>query len=126
MNLNQITLPSVDIAQSRAFYLGLGFTLIVDSPQYLRFWCEDGGATFSLHQIDTLTENFSLIYFECADVDARYQALCDKGVEFASPPTDQAWAWREARLFDPSGNQICLYHAGENRVNPPWRVTIKK
>ena len=32
------------------------------------------------------------------------------------------WLWREARLVDPSGNVICLYHAGENRLNPPWRV----
>ena len=35
---------------------------------------------------------------------------------------DQPWLWREARLQDPSGNVICRYHAGENRLNPPWRV----
>jgi catechol 2,3-dioxygenase-like lactoylglutathione lyase family enzyme len=32
------------------------------------------------------------------------------------------WLWREARLVDPSGNVICLYHAGANRLDPPWRV----
>jgi hydroxymethylpyrimidine/phosphomethylpyrimidine kinase len=32
------------------------------------------------------------------------------------------WLWREARLRDPSGNEICLYHAGANRRFPPWRI----
>ena len=27
-----------------------------------------------------------------------------------------------AYLRDPDGNRLCLYFAGENRVNPPWRV----
>ena len=37
-------------------------------------------------------------------------------------PRDQPWLWREAYLRDPAGNLICLYHAGENRRNPPWRI----
>ena len=32
------------------------------------------------------------------------------------------WLWREARLRDPSGNVVCLYHAGDYRRHPPWRV----
>jgi len=30
--------------------------------------------------------------------------------------------WREAELFDPGGNRILLYFAGQNRINPPWRI----
>ena len=37
-------------------------------------------------------------------------------------PTDERWLWREARLKDPAGNVLCLFHAGENRKNPPWRI----
>ena len=37
-------------------------------------------------------------------------------------PLDRDWLWREARLTDPSGNVICIYHAGENRRFPPWRI----
>jgi hypothetical protein len=33
-----------------------------------------------------------------------------------------SYLWREAVLHDPSGNKIKLYWAGENRLNPPWRV----
>jgi hypothetical protein len=25
-------------------------------------------------------------------------------------------------LRDPDGNILCLYHAGDNRRNPPWRL----
>jgi hypothetical protein len=35
---------------------------------------------------------------------------------------DSAGLWREAHLRDPAGNRVCLFHAGENRCNPPWRV----
>jgi hypothetical protein len=32
------------------------------------------------------------------------------------------WLWREARLRDPDGHRVCLYRAGQNRKNPPWRL----
>jgi hypothetical protein len=37
-------------------------------------------------------------------------------------PTDQPYLWREAFLRDPDGNLIVLFSAGENRLNPPWRL----
>lgn len=30
--------------------------------------------------------------------------------------------WREAILLDPDGHRVFIYHAGENRLDPPWRV----
>ncbi|WP_370240207.1 VOC family protein, partial [Marisediminitalea sp.] len=44
MNLNQVTLPVTNMPESVAFYLKLGFTLIVDTPQYARFSCPEGDA----------------------------------------------------------------------------------
>jgi len=32
------------------------------------------------------------------------------------------WLWREAWLYDVDGNKLILYSAGENRLNPPWRM----
>jgi len=55
-------------------------------------------------------------------LDARVEALKQLGLQFESEPADQTWLWRESRLKDPSGNRICLFYAGENRQNPPWRV----
>jgi len=43
MNLNQITIPSVDVVKAVEFYKQLGMKLIVDSmPRYVRFECVDG------------------------------------------------------------------------------------
>ena len=50
MNLNQVTIPSVDVIKSVEFYKKLGLRLIVDaSPRYVRFEVPDGEATFSIH-----------------------------------------------------------------------------
>ncbi len=123
MNLNQVTLPAVDVAESVTFYRRMGFSLIVDAPHYARFECPEGDATFSLHVVDQIAANSAtVIYFECDDIDAQYNRLVDSGFEFLEPPTDRQWLWREAILLDPSGNRICLYRAGENRRNPPWRL----
>ena len=64
----------------------------------------------------------TLIYFECAELDQTVARLQAEGVEFSLLPTDQPWLWREAYLQDPDGNPLCLYYAGENRLNPPWRI----
>jgi predicted enzyme related to lactoylglutathione lyase len=123
MNLNQVTLPSLDVARGAAFYKRLGFTQIVeDLPKYARFECRDGGATFSLHVVERLTPSHTIIYFECDDLDATCEALHKQGIEFEQNPKDEEWLWREAYLRDPDGNRICLYHAGEARRFPPWRL----
>ena len=123
MDLNQVTLPALDLDHSIAFYRALGCMLIVHAPpRYARFECPDGEATFSLHASDHAAgESGVLVYFECADLDAQVERLRGAGVEFSQPPTDEPWLWREARLLDPSGNALCLYWAGANRVHPPWR-----
>ncbi len=55
-------------------------------------------------------------------LDQQVEELRAKGFQFQQEPKDERWLWREARLLDPSGNVICLYKAGANRLNPPWRV----
>ena len=123
MNLNQVTLPAIDIARSVDFYTRLGFTQIVDSAHYARFECPEGDSTFSLHKKETIPGPTGVtVYFECEDLDARCEELQRRGFEFLELPTDQGWLWREARIEDPSGNVICLYRAGKNRRYPPWRI----
>lgn len=125
MNLNQITLPALDIKRSSDFYRRMGFTQIVDSPDYARFECPEGNSTFSLHRVaEAAAPTGVVVYFENAKLDALVADLENSGFEFVSGPEDQCWLWREARLLDPSGNEVCLYHAGRNRRYPPWRVTV--
>ena len=123
MELNQVTLPCTNYDATVRFYRQLGFRLIVDSPpRYGRFETEHG-TTFSIHaeNVSGGTQDF-IIYFEVEDVDETVSRLEAKGLRFERAPVDQEWLWREAYLLDPSGNRVCIYHAGENRRFPPWRV----
>ena len=124
MKLNQVTLKSRDVVACTDFYERLGFRLIVDSrPRYVRFECPDGGATFSVELAGhPAGSEGTEVYFECEDLDATVARLKHRGLEFHHEPKDQPWLWREARLRDPAGNVIVLFHAGENRRFPPWRV----
>lgn len=123
MNLNQVTVPATDIAESVAFYEGLGLTLIVRASDYARFECPDGSSTFSIHLVERRrTDTGVVVYFECEDVEERVATLQDRGYVFSSLPRLERWLWREARLDDPAGNVICLFWAGEYRKNPPWRI----
>jgi catechol 2,3-dioxygenase-like lactoylglutathione lyase family enzyme len=124
MNLNQITVPSLDIQRAITFYQTLGLKLIVKSDHYARFECPDGTSTFSVHLAEELPTGSGIsVYFECEDLDERVNELLQKGIVFDELPKDQSWLWREAYLKDPDGNQLILFFAGENRLNPPWRVT---
>lgn len=124
MNLNQITVPALDVAEAIDFYKKMGLQLIVEAlPNYARFVCPAGNASFSIHQVEKLpTGDGVYVYFECEDLDERVGALVGKNFNFEELPNDKSWLWREARLKDPAGNQIILYYAGENRLNPPWRI----
>jgi len=124
MNLNQVTLPSTNIERSIKFYTGMGFTLIVESPHYARFACPSGDSTFSFHLVnETPTHTGVVIYFESENLDSLVTRLASQGYHFDQTPKDERWLWREARLKDPDDNVICLFYAGENRHNPPWRVS---
>lgn len=122
MHLNQVTLPVNNMNECIEFYLTLGFTQIVDSPHYARFACPEGEATFSLSVEDSAFQNGAVIYFENRNLNEWVENLKAKGIKFEQDPMDQRYLWREAILKDPSGNKIKLYWAGDNRLNPPWRV----
>jgi len=131
MTLNLITIPCVDYAESVAFYRTLGLVQIVDAPpRYARFESEKGdGATLSLHAVDAAAGSpkgtGSVIYFDhdsAEALDRHVETLVEQGMIFDTTPADQRWGWREARLTDPAGNEVCLMFAGENRRFPPWRI----
>jgi catechol 2,3-dioxygenase-like lactoylglutathione lyase family enzyme len=122
VNLNQVTLPTNDMGKTTEFYRRMGFLQIVDTPHYARFECTEGNSTFSVSLDERGVENSSVIYFEHESLDKLVVTLKTRGIEFDQDPTDMSYLWREAVLHDPSGNKIKLYWAGENRLNPPWRV----
>lgn len=122
MRLNQVTVTLPDMDAGWDFYRSLGLIPIVDArPRYARFRCPDGDSTFSIHRGEAKAGG-TTVYFECDDLDERVAALKGVGFVFASDAEDKTWLWREAELFDPGGNRVVLYSAGENRLNPPWRI----
>jgi catechol 2,3-dioxygenase-like lactoylglutathione lyase family enzyme len=124
MNLNQVTIYSAKTTETVEFFQKLGLNLIVDSlPRYARLECPDGESTLSVQFADSVTStNNIVLYFECEDLDDDVARLKSLGLIFEEDPTDRDWLWRQAYLVDPNGNRICLFRAGENRKNPPWRV----
>lgn len=124
MDLNQITVPSLDVARSILFYEALGLQLIVKSlPHYARFECPVGEATFSVHLVDELPGPEGVyVYFEVDNLDLTVKTLQESGLEMDQMPELKRWLWEEARLQDPDGNRIIIYYAGDNRKNPPWRI----
>lgn len=123
VDLNQITLPCADYQQSVRFYKALGLTQIVDSPpRYARFETASG-TTLSIHVVDDVTVASQItVYFEVENVDLEVRRIQNLGFSFESEVADKDWLWREAYLRDPAGNLLCIYHAGENRRFPPWRI----
>lgn len=122
MKLNQVTVGCLDYDRSTAFYRHLGLTQIVDAPpRYARFETPSG-ETFSIHAVEQISANSTLVYFECDTLDATVAQLKARGIIFDIEPADQSWGWREARLRDPAGNPLCLFYASNNRRFPPWRI----
>ncbi len=85
-----------------------GFKQIVGSPDYARFECPAGDATFCPRRTaHTTADTHVVVCFERPEFEAEVRRL---------------QVWPEARLQDPSGNVLCLFWAGENRKNPPRRL----
>jgi catechol 2,3-dioxygenase-like lactoylglutathione lyase family enzyme len=123
MRLNHVTVGVTDLDRSVAFYKRLGLEQIVGGEDhYARFLCPDGDSTFSLHIQPEVAPSTTTVHFECEDLDERVAALKADGFVFDQDPTDMPYLWREATLRDPDGNVLFLFWAGENRLNPPWRL----
>jgi catechol 2,3-dioxygenase-like lactoylglutathione lyase family enzyme len=126
MKQNHITIIVTDLQRSVTFYEKLGLELIVLSePRYARFYVEESDSTFSIEVTESarpMGPEQAHIYFECSDLDETVDRLARAGLVFDQQPTDMFYLWREAHLRDPDGHDIRLYSAGENRINPPWRL----
>ena len=125
MRLNHVTLRVADLDRSIAFYKLLGLTQIVASDDYARFVCPEGDSTLSLESRGDLPPTVASaisLHFEAEGLDALVSDLKQRGVSFEQDPTDQPYLWREAIMHDPDGHRLFLYHAGVNRLDPPWRL----
>jgi catechol 2,3-dioxygenase-like lactoylglutathione lyase family enzyme len=128
MFLSHITLLVSDIPRSKAFYQALGLELIVDAAHYCRFRANldgQGSQTLSIsHSLGPIGASCH-VGFEFASpeaLDAYADLLQSRGFVLAEHPQDRSWLWRDVILHDPDGHEILLLYAGDNKLNPPWRV----
>lgn len=126
MRLNHVTLVVRNLERAKRFYRAFGLVQIVDAPpRYARFVVPENEATLSVEVIDGATSSAAgrvQLFFECDDLDDRVEKLKTAGLQFERGPEDMPYLWREARLRDPDGHDVRLYHAGRNRLDPPWRM----
>jgi len=128
MFLSHITLLVSNIPRSKAFYEELGLELIVDAAHYCRFRANlegQGSQTLSISHSQGPIGQSCHVGFEFASPDAldAYAALLQsRGLILSEPPQDRSWLWRDVILHDPDGHEILLLYAGDNKLNPPWRV----
>lgn len=124
MRLNHITLPVTNVEASVGFYTRLGLTQIVANyPEYARLLSPQGEVTLSLHRAgQSAGSSRASIHFEVDDVDQTVERFKREGFIFVCDPVDQPYLWREAIMLDPDGHRVFVYHAGENRLDPPWHV----
>lgn len=125
MRLNHITLTVADVEHSAEFYVRLGCRqLVANYPDYARLLAPEGETTLSLHAAGEQRPGPGVsIHFEVDDVDQAVSELKSAGFEFVCDPVDQPYLWREAIMLDPDGHPVFIYHAGEMRLNPPWRLS---
>ncbi|BAO74580.1 VOC family protein [Winogradskyella sp. PG-2] len=124
MNLNPVTISSLDVKKSTEFYKTLGLKLIVDAlPRYVRLECPDGESTFSISKVEELpNRNKITLYFEVNNLSQTVSELKEKGITFNTEIAEQPWLWRDIHLKDPDGHNLIIFNAGDNRKNPPWRI----
>jgi predicted enzyme related to lactoylglutathione lyase len=108
--VGQIHISVADIDRAVAFYrdvLGLAFLFQVPGQKMAFFDC--GGVRLYLGvPSDPKYRSNALLYYTVGDIDAAYESLAAKGVEFLSEPrvihrTDASELWM-AGFQDPEGN----------------------
>lgn len=117
--ISVVSVPVSDQTKAKSFYVDqLGLSLIAETTfgDELR-WIQVGvpGSQTSLTLVTWFDEmppgSLRGLVIDCADLDAEYHALTERGVPFLGPPSAQPGG-TFAILTDPDGNQIGLRQSG--------------
>ena len=119
--------PSV---QKEYYEKHFGFNTVFDSGDFVGLRSQDGATEMSFmrdagQEMMTPYDSKSLVFcFQVDDVDSSYQTLCDGGLSFVQPPTDNPWGDRSAITMDPLGIQVYLY--SEIPVSDKFKSFVKE
>jgi methylmalonyl-CoA/ethylmalonyl-CoA epimerase len=110
--IGQIAVPVQDLDAAVAFYRDtLGLPFLFRAPPGLAFFdCAGVRLLLSIPETNEIARHSSVIYFKVDDIQAAYQALCERGAPFDDEPhmiaqmeTYDLWM---AFLRDPAGNLL--------------------
>jgi catechol 2,3-dioxygenase-like lactoylglutathione lyase family enzyme len=119
--IDNVGIAVTNLARSLAFYEKLGFTKSYDYEADVQGCSINAGSAvlflFQTKQVNpqavkrdpSLAQNppgLDHISFVVEDVDAIYNDLKAKGIEFNGEPADQDWGARLVGLKDPDGNNL--------------------
>ena len=115
-----VAVPATDQERSLAFYTDvLGFEKTRDAPFGSgQRWIEvapKGSDTlvilYTPPGMEARIGGFSNILWDTDDIQATFEDLKAKGVEFTQEPAQQGWGWW-AQFMDPDGNEFGLGQSG--------------
>ena len=127
MELNQVTLPALDVSASVAFYRAMGFELIVDEPHYARFKSTVGAATFSVHAAGPSQNNPGRSCISSAHRSTSKSPSSRRAVwsSYKSPETNRgcgakrvSWIHRATSFASITPAKIGSTRRGESRADP--------
>ncbi len=123
MRLNQVTMPCTNVAESVEFYTKLGLIQIVASDHYARFVCPTETRLSPPAWWTRSTAGLSPSCTSSATTStAPSESLSQRASFSTHGPRISGGCGAKRWLHDPANNNVCLYHADENRLNPPWRI----
>lgn len=108
-SINAITLNTLDMPSSIAFYGALGFRVTFGDAQSDFVTLAAGGCFVNLVRVSQevdVNAGWGRIIFHVDDVDALYENAIEKGLSPREPPRDAPWGERMFPIFDPSGHDI--------------------
>ena len=105
-----------DWERALAFYSEtLGMPVAFAGPEAGWAELDTGTAHLALERVDPrdaeatdLTGRFVAVSLQVEDIQATYEELVARGVEFLGPPEEQSWGGFLAHLRDPEGNVLTL------------------
>lgn len=107
--IDAITLATVGMPESVAFYEGLGFAVTYGSPSDSFVTLRSGSCFVNLWATETTDAPnnwWGRVIFYVDDVDVVHQRALDCGLKPSQEPRDAPWGERFFPISDPSGHDL--------------------
>jgi catechol 2,3-dioxygenase-like lactoylglutathione lyase family enzyme len=107
--VSAVTLLTVDMVVSVAFYEALGFPLLYGGPEapFTSFRVGDGYLNLQLDTVGPPRRTvWGRVVFRVDDVDAMYRRVLAAGFKPESSPADASWGERYFHVRDPDGHEL--------------------